>query len=275
MKIDFDQFNNLSFKALDIRELTGLTYRQLNHWEKLGILPMTRESKSSERWRQFNISEFFAIIICVELRKRFGASLEVLKWVRTRLLQPQAIGPFDYSIKMVQRYGFEICLLTDFRSLLIVGDELEIKQYINAGQYCSQEFESFVFLKLKKILNTILSFILKKSVTLEPDSEIFTPIKNITKIMLNSNKLSPEEKELLVIIKNRKFGHLEIRLQDGTLKAMKATAEIPIDGKNAEAQIMEHLRKHDFQTLSIIKQDGKLIRMVNEIPPSSIVKCNT
>ena len=67
------------FTANDLFELAGLTYRQLNDWERRGALPHDRERDAG--WRRFTAREVFALMVCAEIKAKFGTPLTRLKWV--------------------------------------------------------------------------------------------------------------------------------------------------------------------------------------------------
>lgn len=73
-----------SLRANDLLKIAGLTYRQLNDWDKrAGILSSDRSSKAG--WRRFTGDEALALCICAKLRNQFSIPLDklhpVLKWL--------------------------------------------------------------------------------------------------------------------------------------------------------------------------------------------------
>ncbi len=69
------------FKAGDAKKAAGLSYRQLNDWDQKGALAGERASESG--WRKFSPRELFAVLICAEIRKRFGVPVESLNWIKS------------------------------------------------------------------------------------------------------------------------------------------------------------------------------------------------
>lgn len=72
-----------SLTAGDLRKVTGLSYRQVNEWDKRGALPHQREKKGG--WRRVNVWQAMALKIVAELRDKFAIPLtkqrELLHWL--------------------------------------------------------------------------------------------------------------------------------------------------------------------------------------------------
>lgn len=76
------------FTASDVRDLAGLSYRQLNDWEARGTAPTTRGSGAG--WRRFTGQQMFALMVCAELRQRFGIPVERLRFISDTLARAEA-----------------------------------------------------------------------------------------------------------------------------------------------------------------------------------------
>ena len=56
--------------AKEIKEISGLSYRQINDWDKKGILPaQERESSNAWQWRRFTGSNTIQLSVLAKLRK--------------------------------------------------------------------------------------------------------------------------------------------------------------------------------------------------------------
>ena len=75
--------NQPKLRAADLRVLAGLTYRQLNDWERRGVLPHERSDQS--KWRRLSAWQAMGLTIIAELHSRFGIPLSkqqnVLAWM--------------------------------------------------------------------------------------------------------------------------------------------------------------------------------------------------
>jgi DNA-binding transcriptional MerR regulator len=65
------------FKASDLLQLAGLTYRQLHDWEnRAGVLSSQRATAGG--WRKFTVEQVLALCVCASLRRQFSVALEKL-----------------------------------------------------------------------------------------------------------------------------------------------------------------------------------------------------
>ena len=115
--------------ASDLQKAAGLSYRQLNSWDEKGILP---ESRQEGGWRKFTANEVFVLLICKELKDRFGISLEKLKTVREYLLQDNH-NYLQETIGLITGAGLTVCLVTDLKEIFLIENDWEISTFIRAG----------------------------------------------------------------------------------------------------------------------------------------------
>ncbi len=64
-----DLFSNM-LTAKEVKKISGLSYRQINDWDKKGILPVQEREKSDAwRWRRFSGFNTIQLCILAKLRK--------------------------------------------------------------------------------------------------------------------------------------------------------------------------------------------------------------
>ena len=78
------RLNEPALAASELLELTGLTYRQLNEWDKRDALPHDRKGESG--WRRLNGWQAMALSIASDLRRRFGVPVGMSRGVISWLL---------------------------------------------------------------------------------------------------------------------------------------------------------------------------------------------
>lgn len=99
-------------KAADLREILGLTYRQLNDWDSRGILRSFRdrsEESKADGWRKFSIIDVIALSILSELKRR-GIPVSALKNVVDTLF---LMNDTLYSVIPNIFYGIETYFYSD------------------------------------------------------------------------------------------------------------------------------------------------------------------
>ena len=99
------------YTAADVKKAAGVSYRQLNDWEKKGVIDPPREGAAG--WRKFTPREVFTIMVLREIRDRFGVPAASLAWVRKFMLQQNA-DHFAAAVRLMS-YGMTVFLLTDLR----------------------------------------------------------------------------------------------------------------------------------------------------------------
>lgn len=94
--------------ASDVFKLAGLTYRQINDWEKrAGIIDSERAT--SEGWRKFTTEEVIALAICARLREHLAISLEstgkIYQWLlskRRNFIQETLAEVAEHTLEQIR-----------------------------------------------------------------------------------------------------------------------------------------------------------------------------
>src|SRR5713101_2299156 len=132
-----------TFTAGDVKNAAGMSYRQLNDWDAKGALPSQREQESG--WRKFSPREIFAIMVCKEIRDRFGAPLESLRFVREFMLQDGA-DHFRAAIEIMNR-GLAVFILTDLKDTFVMDSDLEFEDLFHLGYLRASENQGYILLQ--------------------------------------------------------------------------------------------------------------------------------
>jgi DNA-binding transcriptional MerR regulator len=78
-------FRNRPYKASD----TGVSYRNISHWENEGLL--ISDNDRGEGWRKFNLTEVSWIAVIAELRK-IGVGLDKIKVLKEAISDNEKSG---------------------------------------------------------------------------------------------------------------------------------------------------------------------------------------
>lgn len=159
---------NSTFTASDVREVGGVSYRQLNGWDSKGALPGRRARSSG--WRKFDPRQFFVILVCAEIRKQFGVSITKLAWLQKFMLQDGA-NHFLAAVEMM-RDGLAVLLLTDLRKQFEMNTDFEIGDLLQLGYCRYDEDQNYVLLLLNPIINKMLAA-LKNPIRLEISEKVY------------------------------------------------------------------------------------------------------
>jgi hypothetical protein len=159
---------NPTFTASDVREVGGVSYRQLSGWDSKGALPGRRAHSSA--WRKFDPRQFFVILVCAEIRKQFGVSIEKLAWLQKFMLQDGA-NHFLAAVKMM-RHGIAVLILTDLSRQFDMDGDFAIGDLLSLGYCRYDEPQSYVMILVNPIINTMVAA-LKNPTRLEISEKVY------------------------------------------------------------------------------------------------------
>jgi DNA-binding transcriptional MerR regulator len=140
------------FTAKDLKATAGLSYRQLRGWEDRGTIPFNKLRKAG--WRRFNIKEVFGLMVCSEVRRKFGVPLEELHWLRGQLFEPDN-NYLNLAVEMMKD-GLAVWILTDLQNLLLLNADVEIEDLVRIGILRDQNLCSFLLLQANPLVNRLL-----------------------------------------------------------------------------------------------------------------------
>ena len=247
------------FRASDVKEVAGLSYRQINDWDSKGALPGQREAK--EGWRKFTAREVFVLLVCKEIREKFGIPLESLRFVKSFMLQEGA-DHFRYAVEMMKNYGFTVYLLTDLKETFILDTDLEFEDLFKLGFFRGNESRGYIFLKLNPLVNRLLKW---RDL---PELKIRNDIYDSLDVARNEERAhSQQESEVLRLIREKAYQRILVYLKGGKVVKVDVEEELSEDElAKREKDIRDILKDKDYQTITIQRHDGRIVRISRKIP---------
>jgi hypothetical protein len=162
-----DDADDRIFTAREAREIAGLSYRQLNDWEAKGSAPF--DSSRGAKWRRFSPAEMFALLVCSELRQRFGLPVEQLRFVQETLLDRHK-SYFDAAAELVLSDDVAVWLITDGVGLFIFDSEPNIVDLVKDGFLDGNDESAHLWIRVSPLLKRVLDRLNDRSAEME-DSE--------------------------------------------------------------------------------------------------------
>ncbi len=218
-------------KDCHIKDLP-MTYRTINHWESQGLIDCDR--KEDAAWRQFSIMDQLWLYTIQALRE-FGLSLDRVKNAKEIFFNP--IDNYPFSI--MEYYTSCAYILLENVFLIVFSDGFAIpltySEYQNA-------------LKLNWIRNHVqvnVNEIIQK-IFQDPNLE---PRYN------DEALITPQEFEVLYLMRTGNFEEMKIKLSDGTIHFQG------IEDVTNVTRIGDILRKGNYQDIAIRQEDGKIVRI--------------
>ena len=242
-----------SLRAADVKNATGMSYRQLNDWDGKGALPSQREQGSG--WRKFTPREIFVLMVCSELRKRFGVPLEKLAWLQSFMLQKGA-DHFQAALHMM-RYGYAVFILTDCERSFDMESDREIGELLKMG-YCRYDApQAYVLLCVNPLVNRMLKALKQprhleisdRAYNAQWEAEARYRVQDHAELAVLEAMRNPDLKRFSVTPKGKKEILLEVE------------QELP-EGQDINAAV----RSHDFQTVIVKRHQGKNVRILRALP---------
>jgi hypothetical protein len=249
-KVDAD---DSSFTAGDVKDAAGLSYRQINDWDSKGALPNSREQEAG--WRKFSVRDLFVLMVCSEVRKRYGMPLEKLVWLKSFMLQEGA-NHFQAAMRMMG-YGLAVFVFTDLEKNFTMDSDIDIADLLNLGYCRSDNPQAYIFLCVNPIVNKVLTA-LKKPVRLDVSDTVYhaqwaadakVRVQDSAEIAVLDAMRDNDVQRFIVT----KKGDDEILLEN--------EQELP-----KGADLNTAVCSHNFQTVIIKRHEGQNVRISRTMP---------
>jgi DNA-binding transcriptional MerR regulator len=181
-----DVLNDRRFSAKE----TNISYRMVNHWKSLGILP--EGASDSEGWSKFTLLELIWIRIAMKLRD-FGMPLESLGEIKEQIMdwheKTKNYPVFEYYVGKAWLSDNDPYVIVSFDRFAEIGTALEIE--------------------LSKYLNSIPSNVLQISI-----KSILRETGIQPKAAKPLHSLSQAEEDLLGAIRMKPNKEIKVKLDD-------------------------------------------------------------
>lgn len=245
-----------TFTAGDVKNAAGMSYRQLNDWDAKGTLPGQREEESG--WRRFSPREIFSIMVCKEIRDRFGTPLESLKYIQNFMLQDGA----DHLQAAVDRmrYGFAVFILTDLKKTFVMDSDLEFEDLFHYGLVRASENQGYIFIQVNHLVNRLLAC-LEQPAALHIHDAVYEVVKQAQAEPILRNE---QEVAILRAIRNRDYKRVILTKRND--EEVLLEVEQDLSGSDAAKDLNAVIAEHDFQTLTVSRHAGKNVRVKRTLP---------
>lgn len=245
------------FTAKGAKDLAGLSYRQLNDWESRGAIPSGRSNP--EGWRRFTAKEIFALMICGEIRQRYGIPVEKIRYVREFMMAEKA-DHLAVAVGLMEK-GLTLYLLTDFAETFIINSDLEFADLMRNGYFRADHPNGFILLRLNDIVNKLGTAL--KQPELKPHDGVYR-VKNEIDAMISVRNQA--EVDVLQAIRSRKFDQISVKIKDWGISEIDAEGDVPPQQLVDENGKVIFSSERDFETLTVSRADGRITRARIKIP---------
>lgn len=244
---------HIEIKVIDKKN--GVSSRVLNHWEKMGLIPLSTKRKG-HTWRRFNLIELLWLFIILKMRD-VGTPLELIKKIKDSINSRDAIDEFiSQHLDGAQERINE-------RYLATTNPFLESAIYFMWFQreqvyfFCPFDGEA-VPLSVSEFVMRINMEEIKDntSIYLNPILQAIFPNKDLAPRRVEAAEMRDDIIKLLGLIYSTKATKLEVRMEDGRIKRIDLTHK-----ENMEADISQLLQKAKYQEITLSSEGGKTKRI--------------
>lgn len=237
----------ISFSAGEVKDAAGLTYRQINDWDSRGALPHGR--KSGRSWRRFSPKELFVLMVCAEIREKFGVPVARLRYVR-EVMERDGANHLLAAAGMMVTHGMGVWLLTDLERTFIMDSELGFIDLMNMGGFGGNEEAGFVFVKVNPLVNRLLEKIPSIG-QLEAHGRGYEVLRELQD---QATPKSRAEAFVLEMIRSPDVNRVEITLESGEIKTLKSSTN-----HDVTEQLLSLLEEEEYQRLTVVQKAGHIV----------------
>jgi len=260
----------------------GISYTELNYWDKKELLPIVREIENG--WRKFNFIDIVWLGIIRELRS-YGISTALIKAFKESVFSLVDIAELKDQAKQVldgisheneKQHEHEIQAA---RSLLRTDavdkeDSFSYFEYWLLGKIVRHESASLLFFISGEVaywnndsdLNNVIELRQQRA----SDSHIVIPIDAIICDLIEENLIVPylpylnvmsvQEGELLNMINHGKYDSITVTFKNNRPDFVLTKKALPAEKR----KISEVLLEGDYQTIRMVQHKGKVTVIENE-----------
>ncbi len=241
------------YSSSDVQDAAGLSARQQNDWDSRGLLPHEREGE--EGWRRYTPREIFALMVCTEIRRQYGTPVEKLKWVQQFMLKEGA-NHFEAAVRIMSLLGVGVWLCTDLEETFILDSELEFTMLWQDHHFGASRERAFLFVPVNPLVNRLLAC-LKEPVELEAHGLGYRVMRSVESMQ---SARTPEEILVLDLIRKEEVDKVEVVSPGGHVETIRTTTR-----HDSAADIL-HLLNEPYQRLTVVKKDGNVVHIEQEVP---------
>ena len=243
--------------ASDLNKASGMSYRQLNSWDEKGAIPSSRDTVDA--WRKFTPDDFFTILICKELRDKFGVSFESIKRLQDKF-EKDKFNNLQHTINCITPAGYTVCLFTDLQDDFYILNDLDMAALIQTGFFRKKNAKDFLILRLNPLVNKIFELLKKPPL---PDGDAW--YEKLFELQGKAVVKNDAEFHLLSLVRSKDFRSITVHLKDGRIYQTDSYEELAekVDGSN---ELMKIIKEKQYQSVSIDLADGEVIRISRKSP---------
>jgi DNA-binding transcriptional MerR regulator len=216
----------------------SISYRQLNSWDKEGLLTAVREGRE---WRKFSIMDAIWVKIIQEMRE-FGMSWEQISNAKKSLELESEL------------YGVPMPIL-EFYTAFAIGSKMPVLILVFKDGICVPA--NFTQYKVAREFSRVDNHL---QINLNNILQGFFPNVDLKPINKLETNIGLDEMELLAFIRIGEYEKIEIQFGNGKMQTVEGTQRL-----DANQILSAVINEHKFQKIEVIVADGKKVKLIRKV----------
>ena len=238
------------FTAREAKKLAGMTYRQLNDWDGRGAIPSGRAGGAG--WRKFSPRDLFALMVCSEIRTRFGVPVDWLRYVMDCMIANDGRDHFRAAIDLM-RHGLSVFLLTDLKETFVMDSDLEFQFLLSHGYFRAGVRQGYVFIQVNDVVNRLLA-VVGSTLEFKQNDEVYR-LKAAAQEKITA--CTPAEMEVLQLLRRQDCDRVSVVFENSKIARIEVEGAVTLN-EMKDASVISGIGKGaDFEMVSGARRKGK------------------
>jgi len=211
-----------------------ISYRELNSWERAGLLTIEREERE---WRRFSIIDAIWVKLLKELRV-FGMSWKQLKVTKESL----EFGSKKCGVAMPFLEFYTAFVIAQKMPVIIIVFKDGVAIPISVTQY--------------KVAKETVGIDNHIQINLNDLIQGMVPELDLKEVHKSGIPLDVDEMELLAFVRMAEFEKVEIFYNNGRMQTVQGLQRIEVN-----ALVSDVIKEHKYQKIEVVIQDGQKVSL--------------
>ena len=216
----------------------SISYRQLNSWDKEGLLTAVREGRE---WRKFSIMDAIWVKIIQEMRE-FGMSWEQISTAKKSL-------EFEN-----EQHGVPMPIL-EFYTAFAVGSKMPVLILVFKDGLCVPA--NFTQYKVAREFSNVDNHL---QINLNAILQGFFPELDLRPKNKMEANIDLDEMELLAFIRIGEYEKIEVLFADGKMQVVEGTQRL-----DANQILSDVINAHSYQKIEVVVDNGRKVKLIRKV----------
>lgn len=225
---------------------TGISHRNMNYLDKVGLLPFLEKTEGKFKWRKFSEKDMVYLDLLKDL-KNAGLKSEDLQ-IAKRLFYDESEVDILGILLVGSMRNLKVAFSIGFKTKLTIGTQEDINaliEYSNSPVVVATLGTSYLKRLTEMLFNTESEIAVNKVLGIKPISE----------------ELTEQEKEIIGYLRDGGYKKITIELRSDEKYILQAVGNTwECNGKEiTEKEVLDSIKDKPFASITLCKRDGKVV----------------